>query len=863
MIMSKHAGTDNAGVVVGIDLGTTNSCVAISADAQIPGMAEKIAAGRLRPVSGALVITDRHRSPITPSAVWIDRDGTPVVGARAKHKARQSGEPAPAQFFKRDMSGSAPLRAGHAMITPQEASAHVLRHLRELAESVLEVPVTRAIVTVPAFFEVGAKNATTQAGAAAGVEVVATLIEPVAAALAYLAGRPDRDEEEGTFVVYDLGGGTFDASVVAWDTESGFEHLSFDGDRFLGGYDFDQAIVGLLADKTPSYNLKIDSTVPEHRTLLDALLAEAEDVKISLSRSPVAELVKQNLVDCDGEPMILNEPFEREEFEELIAGRITTTVDRCVAALAKAAQLRPEVTAEYLDGIVLVGGSSRIPLVSTMLRDRLGIEPTLVDPDLCVAAGAALHAAFTERPSTYLRMGAPIVLDGRGEINGQVLAGPGLDDPTLATVVLRTDDGEHTVRARPDKGGGFRFAGIPLDDDETGLTITVEVHGQELDAQAETLRRGPDRPHASAVLANSIAVVLRSGRRTVAEEGDTVPRHVEIGLRTVNQGVTLPVPVYEGLVPIGEVVVSDLPADLPVGTPVTLSITVGADWTIEAHARVPSVGREGRAVMRLRSFESDSWPTLRARLDTVRAQWAEKRNLVDPETRIEHGPQIEEFATEVEALIERRFDAAKTTYRITVLETMVDAVPLRRGAHLNPPRAVFEDSLDDVERLCDQLAARDPRRAEEFRGELPALRANGDAAYKAESQVDWRKAVEEVGSRVAALENLLRPQSSGGGNREADPSTVRSYVLDEINQGRDALRERVAALRDDQRTQAVEELAARLARDGEGADAAVRAVNLEASDARRRLWGVLHDQVRPWRSAISTFPPTVVVEEDR
>jgi actin-like ATPase involved in cell morphogenesis/predicted RecB family endonuclease len=856
------------GVVVGIDLGTTNSCVAVSADVQIPGVAEKIAAGRLRPVSGALVITDKYRSPITPSAVWIDRDGTPVVGARAKHKARQSGEPAPALFFKRDMSGSERLTAGHARITPQEASAHVLRHLRDLAESVLEVPVTRAIVTVPAFFEVGAKNATTQAGADAGLDVVDTLIEPVAAALAYLAGRTDDRAEEGTFLVYDLGGGTFDASVVAWDSESGFEHLSFDGDRFLGGYDFDQAIVGLLADKTPAYNLKIDSSVPEHRTLLNALLAEAEAVKIELSRSPTAELVKQNLLDCDGEPMILSEPFDRLEFEELVGGRVAETVDRCAAALRKAADKRPDVSAGSLDGIVLVGGSSRIPLVTQQLEDRLAVRPVLVDPDLCVAAGAALQTAFTERPSTYLRIGAPIVLDGRGEINGQVLAGPGLDDPARAVVVLRTDDGEHTVRVRPDAGGGFRFADIPLgdtsfDDADTGVTVAVEVAGRELDSRSETLRRGPDRPHASAVLANSIAVVLRSGRRVVADEGDTVPRHVEIGLRTVNQGVTLPVPVYEGMVPIGEVVISDLPADLPVGTPVSLSVTVGADWTIEVHARVPSVNREGRAVLRLRSFESDSWVTLQARLETVRAQWSEKRNLIDPDTRIEHGPQIEELASEVDELLDRKYDAAKATYRVTVLETMVDNVPLRRGAHLSPPRDHFEDLLRDLDQLCTQLAGVDARRADEFRAELPALRANGDAAYRAESQVDWRKAVDEVGARIAAIENLLRPPSSSGGSGEASAATVRAYVLQEIAQGRDALRERLAGLRPLVVAQAAEELAERLAIAGEAADSAVRAIDADGPDARRRLWRVLHDQVDPWRSQISGFPPTVVVEEDR
>jgi hypothetical protein len=168
----------------------------------------------------------------------------------------------------------------------------------------------------------------------------------------------------------------------------------------------------------------------------------------------------------------------------------------------------------------------------------------------------------------------------------------------------------------------------------------------------------------------------------------------------------------------------------------------------------------------------------------------------------------------------------------------------------------------DLDQLCERLTVIDAGRAAEFRAELPALRGAGDAAYRAESQVDWRKAVDEVSARLAAIENLLRPPAAGE-SREASPATVRAYVLEEIAQGRTRLRERVALLRDDQRTQAAEELAQRLAIEGEAADAAVRAVELDTADASRRLSRVLHDQVDPWRSRIAAFPPTIVVEEDR
>ena len=172
-------------MVVGIDLGTTNSCVAVPADADIPGKDALIASRRLRPLGGALIVTDPDLSATTPSVVWIDPAGKPLVGTLAKRKARLAGAP-PAMFFKRTMGTGQPVQAGHAELTPTEASAHVLGYLKALATETLSVTVDRAIITVPAFFEMRAKTETTRAGAEAGLEVVETLIEPVAAALAYM-----------------------------------------------------------------------------------------------------------------------------------------------------------------------------------------------------------------------------------------------------------------------------------------------------------------------------------------------------------------------------------------------------------------------------------------------------------------------------------------------------------------------------------------------------------------------------------------------------------------------------------------------------------------------------------------------------
>lgn len=381
-------------IVVGIDLGTTNSCVAVPAGADIPRKEELIKSRRLRPVGDALVITDRHKSPTMPSVVWIGPDGEVEVGGRAKQKA-SSGDNPPAMFFKRDMGTDQRFRAGHRTITPVEASAHVLRELKRLAEEVLEVPVERAIVTVPAFFEMTAKTETTEAGRLAGLEVVETLIEPVAAALAYTRDSAKRPDGPTTFLVYDLGGGTFDTSVVSWDPEIGFENRSFDGDRYLGGYDFDRAIVGWIAGRLPEYDMRFDPDEPGDGKSRAKLLAAAEEVKFDLTRSTDSDVIVQGCVDRRGVLMNINEPIDRGDFETLIDARVRGTLANCDRALAQAG-----IAADELADIVMVGGSSRVPLVVEVLAEHFGREPGSLNPDLCVAVGAAIKAAtVTDRKS--------------------------------------------------------------------------------------------------------------------------------------------------------------------------------------------------------------------------------------------------------------------------------------------------------------------------------------------------------------------------------------------------------------------------------------------------------------------------------
>ncbi|MFI6980070.1 Hsp70 family protein [Embleya sp. NPDC050154] len=771
-------------IVVGIDLGTTNSCIAIPADAEIPGKAELIAARRLRPVGDSLIVANPDRSPTTPSAVWIDPSGKAIVGQLAKNKARLPGAP-PAMFFKRNMGTDQVVTAGHARLTPLEASTHILRHLKQVAEEALGVPVERAVVTVPAFFETRAKNETTRAGQAAGLEVVETLIEPVAAALAYTHERARELTEPQTFLVYDLGGGTFDTSVVTWDPEVGFENRSFSGDRYLGGFDFDRRIVSWIAAQLPEYDLAIDSENPADGKVEAQLLSVAEGAKHDLSRYPETEIVSQYCEDRRGTPMNIGLPIRREEFEEMIADRIRGTLDDCDRALARAG-----MTAADLDEIVMVGGSSRIPLVATMLTEHFGRGPRLLNPDLCVALGAALKAANVPSRSGHLELDRPEALPPETDIGGRVLAGPALASPAGAQVLLSSDDGRVYLTETADAEGRFLFADVPLRDGENGFTVQVLAHGREIESRQLTIESdGKPRSDATGdVLAHDFSVELVDGLHVVVRAGTMVPYRTDFRLETASQGSSLRVGLVEGLVPIGEVSIRDLPTDVSVGSTVEVTLEFEAGWTIRAEARLPQVGAEGSAVIDIPRREIPGWPELAERHRQVLTGWAEKRDAIPPADAIRVGPALDRLLAEIAELVRDRIDAGKTHHKILEAETLVQGlrVATTAGSALNPAIGEFEDNLAFLARLADRLVDHDPVEAERFRGAVPGLRATGRAAYAAGNKMDWHLANEAVRDRINAAERMLH------GGRSPQQFTAAEFqvaVLQEVEYLRRSIQE--------------------------------------------------------------------------
>ncbi len=349
--------------VLGIDLGTTNSVVAIVQDGQ------------------ATVLKDEQGQAILPSVVGMDSSGQLLVGQAARNQALMAPERT-VRSIKRQMGQETKVRLGDQELSPQEVSAIILRTLAQRAEKAYGQPLKQAVITVPAFFNDNQREATREAGSLAGLEVVRIINEPTAASLVY---EPHSVRNE-KLLVYDLGGGTFDVSIV--QIEAGvIEVLSSHGDTQLGGDDFDQLLLNHVADK---FLAEHEIDLRKIPVAASRLLQAVEQAKIRLSTDAVTTIAEEFIAEKAGQPLSLQLELARYEYEELIRPLLQKTLKSVDAALEDA-----NLNASQIDRVVLVGGSTRTPLVQGMLHQQLHQElHREIDPDLCVALGAAVQGGL-------------------------------------------------------------------------------------------------------------------------------------------------------------------------------------------------------------------------------------------------------------------------------------------------------------------------------------------------------------------------------------------------------------------------------------------------------------------------------------
>ena len=344
---------------IGIDLGTTNSCVAVYEGGE------------------AKVIANPEGSRTTPSVVAF-KNGETIVGIKAKNQMITN--PDVIYSIKRLMGTSEKVHANGKDYTPQEVSAMILADLKKTAEAYLGETVTKAVITVPAYFNDSQRQATKDAGKIAGLEVERIINEPTAAALAYGLDKQDKNEK---VLVYDLGGGTFDVSILELG-DGVFEVLSTSGNNHLGGDDFDQRIMDYLVSEFKKENgIDLSSDKMAMQRVKDA----AEKAKKDLSGMTSTEVSVPFITQSENGPLHLSVNLTRAKFEDLIGDLLDSTLEPVRKALKDA-----NLTKNDIDKILLVGGSTRIPKVVDLIKNELGKEPSKgVNPDEVVAMGAAIQ----------------------------------------------------------------------------------------------------------------------------------------------------------------------------------------------------------------------------------------------------------------------------------------------------------------------------------------------------------------------------------------------------------------------------------------------------------------------------------------
>ncbi len=752
---------------LGIDLGTTNSAVSLLE----PGGRE------------LLLFEDRFRRRVVPSVVgWDPAAQEVLVGFPAWN--RRGLTPAPIQSIKRKMGQGATVEVGPHSWSPEEVSARLLEALParmlEFAQPKLagyELRLTRAVITVPAYFDAPQIEATRRAGEIAGLEVLGLLQEPTAAAMhhAWSSGRGDT-----TYLVYDLGGGTFDVSVIRCMMGE-YQVLGIHGDNYLGGDDFDRRFADHLRRQLVSDGYALDLDIqnnPDDATRFQILVRVAQEVKEALSTSTFQYVGRRDLFDDqEGNPVTLEMEVSRGEFEGLILSYVEQTIACCKEALALSKKAA-DVGLEDIDVVLLVGGSTRVPLVQQLVTDAFcgpsrskAERPTLDEPDTCVALGAAIHAANLggltlgddEADVAVTLTSSLTTRKATGRLVGRVTG----EAKTAALSDITDPEKPELVAEVEVEDGRFRFANIELPDE--GLYhFGLRVGAAEF--PIGIYRGGDVRATGSAlsnptVLAKDIYLEVvklgKRGRAMLVEKGTSLPAEVRHRFYTADQSGAVILRLLQNRMPIRTIHL-EVPRELPIHTPVDVKISVDDSLTMVAEGAIA---------------DQVFWANIEPPGADTQKSWEEVEAVLERADEVSAGlwggeaAWVREKVEYLKAGIREaaRTDPDKLQVLVSRLEDLLEDFSSEAHA-LSPTYDRFEWRLNQVRRRV----FRDPGEkclglgADEWTARLAELESRGGQAYERADAQAWRRAY----SQAQAIVESLNQEDASYSDPE-DPETLR------------------------------------------------------------------------------------------
>ncbi|MBY0228533.1 MAG: Hsp70 family protein [Gemmataceae bacterium] len=752
---------------LGIDLGTTNSVVSL-----LDPSGRRLRTG----------LDDEGRAILPSLIAWDEGKGALVSG----HDARAVPDRLPLSSVKRFMGLERRFVLGPRSLAAPDVSAVILRRLREMMARALGAEAERhlldlAVITMPAYFNHGQIEATRRAGELAGFEVAELLHEPTAAAIYYSWLHRHRD---ATYLVYDLGGGTFDVSVIRRRLGD-HEVLAVSGDPFLGGDDFDRSLASWMVERG-EWRLG-DAGFDPHALLVPgdapfaALVRAAETVKMELTdRERVERTI--TLPPLDGKSVTCRVSVSLDDFRKLIRDRVGRTIDCCHEALGRARE-RAGLRLGDIDHIVLVGGSTRVPLVKEVVREAFANpdlpervkSPELLchEPDLAVAYGAALRAA-----GHGVRHLFPV---GKGSVELHVTSPPTSDSARYeAAGVVRLNNlptaslegGSVRIRsaftglideAYLDPNGGFEQEVEIHPEAETALEWTVcDADGQPLAAtrtEVSASRTGPML--GQGVLATqlitrplAIEVLTRSRQRVtqvLAPIGAALPATFRCVCRTADQSGRVVVPILEDHRVISQLVIEGLDRSLPVGSPVEVAFAIDARHVIEASVRVRNTEHEATA-----TIEPPPPPDKPTREEIAFVMGELEDSLEGLSGR--HRTRLRARANALHAELMEALgydDEARAIQRMSELKGLVAQAERIKSAALEPPWTRFAGLVRHAMDLAADVADKSSRDREELFGHIRAQERYAEQAHDEANQALYKECWDNLSRYAAYLEQLL------------------------------------------------------------------------------------------------------------